>query len=103
MIKNKDSTIDTQDPGMALGRTLRRIIEHCGVRRAIVSGGDTSGHATQELGIYALSALAPTIPGAAICRAHAEGSMDGLELALKGGQMGSQDYFGWIRDGGGLK
>jgi uncharacterized protein YgbK (DUF1537 family) len=29
--------------------------------------------------------------------------MDGLELALKGGQMGSEDYFGWIRDGGGIR
>jgi hypothetical protein len=28
---------------------------------------------------------------------------DGLELALKGGQMGSADYFGWIRAGGGLR
>jgi len=24
-----------------------------------------------------------------------------LEIALKGGQMGSMDFFGWIRDGGG--
>ncbi|WP_039966012.1 nucleotide-binding domain containing protein [Roseobacter sp. MED193] len=71
------------------------------MRRAVVSGGDTSGHATRQLGIYALTALAPTIPGAALFQAHAEGPMDGLQLALKGGQMGSHDYFGWIRSGGG--
>lgn len=87
--------------GIALGQALHQILMQSGVRRAIVSGGDTSGYATRQLGIFALSALAPTIPGASLFRAHAEGEMDGLELALKGGQMGSPDYFGWIRDGGG--
>lgn len=87
--------------GEALGRLLRDLLAALGPTRAVVSGGDTSGHATCQLGIYALSALAPTIPGAAIFRAHASGAMDGQELALKGGQMGSRDYFGWIRNGGG--
>ncbi|WP_189639101.1 four-carbon acid sugar kinase family protein [Paramylibacter ulvae] len=89
--------------GQSLGIILQRILSQSGIRRAIVSGGDTSGYATHQLGIFALSALAPTIAGAAICKAHAEGEMDGLELALKGGQMGSKDYFGWIRDGGGAR
>lgn len=89
--------------GAALGQVLVRVLEQTGVRRAVVSGGDTSGFATGLLGIYALSALAPTIPGASIFRAHATGRMDGLELALKGGQMGSPDYFGWVRDGGGAR
>ncbi len=89
--------------GQALGRILRRLIESRHLRRVVVSGGDTSGHVCTELGIYALSALAPTIPGAPICRAHADGPMDGLQLALKGGQMGSTDYFNWVRDGGGAR
>lgn len=89
--------------GEALGHTLHRILKRSGARRAVVSGGDTSGHATRQLGIFALSALAPTIPGAAIFKAHADGPMDGLELALKGGQMGSRDYFGWVRSGGGTR
>ncbi|GAA3867136.1 four-carbon acid sugar kinase family protein [Celeribacter arenosi] len=87
--------------GQALGEMLDRILTKSGIRRAVISGGDTSGYATKQLGIFALSALAPTIPGASLCKAHADGPMDGLELALKGGQMGSPDYFGWIRDGGG--
>lgn len=90
-----------QKTGEALGRILHQTLMQSGVRRAVVSGGDTSGHATRQLGIYALTALAPTIPGAALFQAHAEGPMDGLQLALKGGQMGSHDYFGWIRNGGG--
>ena len=88
--------------GAALGRILGRVVRDTGVRRAVISGGDTSGHAARQLGIHALTALAPTIPGAAICRAWSdEAAVDGLELALKGGQMGSEDYFGRVRDGGG--
>jgi uncharacterized protein YgbK (DUF1537 family) len=87
--------------GRALGRILETVVRRAGLRRAVISGGDTSGHATRELGVFALTALAPTIPGAAIFRAHGDGAHDGLELALKGGQMGSPDYFGWVRDGGG--
>jgi uncharacterized protein YgbK (DUF1537 family) len=89
--------------GEALGRILYQTLSRSGARRAVASGGDTSGNATRQLGIFALSALAPTIPGAALFQAHAEGPMDGLELALKGGQMGSPDYFGWIRNGGGKR
>lgn len=89
--------------GIALGQVLHRVLMQSNVRRAIVSGGDTSGHVTRQLGIFALSALAPTIAGASLSRVHADGEMDGLELALKGGQMGSPDYFGWIRDGGGAR
>lgn len=87
--------------GIALGEVLGQSLAKSGIQRAIISGGDTSGFATQQLGFFALSALAPTIPGASLCKAHADGPLDGLELALKGGQMGTQDYFGWIRDGGG--
>jgi 3-oxoisoapionate kinase len=87
--------------GSALGRILDKVILEAGLRRAVISGGDTSGHASRQLGIDALTALAPTIPGAAIFRAHGNSAHDGLELALKGGQMGSPDYFGWVRDGGG--
>ncbi len=89
--------------GVTLGDLLAGLLAEVGPARAIVSGGDTSGHATGRLGVYALEALAPTIPGAAIFRAHADGAMDGLELALKGGQMGAEDYFGEVRNGGGAR
>lgn len=89
--------------GAALGRVLDTILRQSGLRRAVISGGDTSGHGTAQLGLFALSALAPTIPGAALFRGHGDGLHDGLELALKGGQMGSEDYFGWVRAGGGAR
>ncbi len=87
--------------GESLGALLAVLLAEAGPARAVVSGGDTSGHATGRLGLFALSALAPTIPGAAIFRGHADGPMDGLEIALKGGQMGAEDYFGEVRNGGG--
>lgn len=87
--------------GEGLGRVLDAVLRQTGVRRAVISGGDTSGHGMRQLGLKALVALAPTIPGAALCRAYGEPPHDELEIALKGGQMGSDDYFGWIRAGGG--
>ena len=87
--------------GESLGRILDATLRATGIRRAVISGGDTSGHGMRQLGLSALVARAPTIPGAALCQAFGSGPHDGLEIALKGGQMGSEDYFGWIRDGGG--
>ncbi|XDA97314.1 four-carbon acid sugar kinase family protein [Sulfitobacter sp. LCG007] len=87
--------------GLALGRILDGILTGSGIRRAVISGGDTSGQAMRVLGLSALTALAPTIPGASLCVAHGSGRHDGLQIALKGGQMGSEDFFGWIREGGG--
>lgn len=88
--------------GVALGMVLDRLLRQSGVRRAVIAGGDTSGHALQQLGIYALSALAPTVPGAALFQAHSQHhEYHNLQLGLKGGQMGTPDYFGWIKQGGG--
>lgn len=88
--------------GAALGRVLAQLLRETGIRRAVISGGDTSGHACRELGLFAVTALAPTIPGAALMQGHSgHAELDGLQLALKGGQMGSEDYFGWIKRGGG--
>ncbi|PUB18957.1 four-carbon acid sugar kinase family protein [Yoonia sediminilitoris] len=89
--------------GQALGRIMSAIVQQGQLDRVVVSGGDTSGHVCQALGIDALSAVAPTIPGAAICRAHGTGPINGLTVALKGGQMGSHDYFGWVQAGGGTR
>jgi uncharacterized protein YgbK (DUF1537 family) len=85
--------------GAMLGDILATLIARTGLGRAVISGGDTSGHAAQKLGVYAFTALAPTIAGAALLTAHRRDGTT-LELALKGGQMGTEDYFGWIRDGG---
>lgn len=87
--------------GAALGTALLRVLETSGARRCVVSGGDTSGFAARLLGVEALRPIAPTTPGAALCRAVGRGVGDGLEIALKGGQMGSEDFFARIRAGAG--
>lgn len=87
--------------GTSLGTILDGILTQTDIRRAVISGGDTSGHGMRALKLDALKALAPTIAGAALCVGYGDSPHDGLEIALKGGQMGSEDFFGWIRDGGG--
>ena len=84
--------------GGALGRLARELIAHTGLRRVLIAGGDTSSYATQELGVHALEMAAELTPGAPLCRAHSDDPLiDGVEIALKGGQMGEQDYFGRVR------
>ncbi len=84
----------------ALGTMLRELLLASGVRRAVIAGGDTSTHAVKQLGLHALTFAAPLVPGVPLCRAHAPGSaLDGLELALKGGQIGPPDFFRLARDG----
>ncbi len=86
--------------GAGLGRAARRLAAGCGLRRLLVAGGDTSGYIVKELGIYALELLAPLVPGGPLCRAFAEEpALDGLELALKGGQVGPPDYFVRVQQG----
>jgi uncharacterized protein YgbK (DUF1537 family) len=86
--------------GSGLGRVLDRVVREAKLSRAVISGGDTSGHAASMLGIDALTAVAPIAPGSPLCRAHAAGPLDGLELALKGGQVGGPDFFCAVRRGG---
>ena len=86
--------------GAALGNLLHCIVAESGVRRVLIAGGDTSTHAVKQLGLEALTFLASLAPGVPLCRAFAPGSpFDGLELALKGGQMGGEDFFVRARDG----
>ena len=85
--------------GEALGEILAGMCQATGLARSVIAGGDTSGHAARKLGLQALTALAETVPGAALCTGHLR-SGGQIEIALKGGQMGTTDYFGRIRAGG---
>ncbi len=85
--------------GDGLGRVLDEVVRRGGLTRAVISGGDTSGHAGMALGIYAVTALAPLAAGAPLCRAYADDGHDGLEIAFKGGQMGLPDFFCAARGG----
>lgn len=86
--------------GRALGRIQSQLVERAGLKRAVVAGGDTSSHALGEMGISALTLKMPLpqTPGSPLCVAHGGGA-DGLQVALKGGQVGGDDYFSMIRAG----
>jgi len=80
--------------GAALGDLLRDILAASGVRRVVIAGGDTSTRVVAQLDLTALTFAAPLTPGAPLCRGHAPGSpIDGLELVLKGGQIGPVNFF----------
>lgn len=88
--------------GRLLGTILRRLVEEQHLTRAVIAGGDTSSHALRELHVQALTTLLPLpqTPGSPLCTAHGTyAATNGLQIALKGGQVGSDGYFAQIRDG----
>ncbi len=86
--------------GEAQGRILKRILETSGLRRACVAGGDTSGYVSKELGIFALEMAASIAPGGPLCKASSDDpAFDGIEIALKGGQVGVPQFFEQVRRG----
>jgi uncharacterized protein YgbK (DUF1537 family) len=77
-----------------LGEVVEAIVRAHRLRRLVLSGGDTSSRITQVLAPDALEIRARLAPGAPLCRLLSSAPhLQGLELALKGGQMGSADYF----------
>lgn len=86
--------------GLRLGQIARDILARVPLRRLLLSGGDTSSQVTQVLAPDALTIAARLAPGAPLCRMHADAAaLDGLEVALKGGQMGSVNFFDDARRG----
>ncbi len=88
--------------GRGLGALQATLVRRLGLRRAVIAGGDTSSHALRQLGIHALTTRLPLAdtPGSPVTLAHSDDPVfDGLEIALKGGQVGGDDYFSRVRDG----
>ncbi|MFC6824950.1 four-carbon acid sugar kinase family protein [Halopelagius fulvigenes] len=86
--------------GRQQGQLLRELLEAEPLDRICVAGGDTCGHVTPHLDVYALRSRFPLAPGSPICTAHAATErFDGLKIALKGGQLGGSDFFVRARDG----
>ncbi len=70
------------------------------VQRLGIAGGDTSSHAVQALDAWGLSHQTQIAPGVALCRLHSDDTrLDGLEIMLKGGQMGGEMLFEELRTG----
>lgn len=79
---------------LACGDLLAQVLKTAPLKRLGIAGGDTSSHAVQALDAWGLAYLAQLAPGVALCRLHSdEPALDGLEIMLKGGQMGEETLF----------
>lgn len=76
---------------------VQAVVENSRVGCLAIAGGDTASAVVGHLDIDSLSVLADFDRGAALMCAHAEGCLDYLPIILKGGQMGSPDFFGRLR------
>ena len=88
--------------GESLGDILKAVMTRVKLRRVFVAGGDSSSHALGRLDVYALTTCAPlpATPGSPMCHAFSRSTdIDGFEIALKGDQIGADDYFSGLRDG----
>ncbi|MCS4291927.1 uncharacterized protein YgbK (DUF1537 family) [Comamonas sp. BIGb0152] len=72
------------------------------LRRLGIAGGDTSSLATQALGLWGLAFHSTLAPGVTLSVARSDDPrIDGLELMLKGGQMGDAQLFDRLVTGAG--
>jgi 3-oxoisoapionate kinase len=86
--------------GTALAEVMRRLLDRIDLQRVVVAGGDSSGEVAGALDISALSVAAAMAPGAPLCRAWSTTPRrDGLEIVLKGGQMGTPGFFASVQAG----
>ncbi len=86
--------------GLALAEIMQRLLDRTSVRRIVVAGGDSSGAVASHLGIQAFTVAAGMAPGVPLCRAWSDNPRrDGLEIALKGGQLGAVSFYGDVRSG----
>lgn len=71
---------------------IAAVVRAVPLRRLGILGGDTSSKAVAALGCWGLSYVTTMSPGVTVSRGHsADRAADGLELMLKGGQMGGED------------
>lgn len=86
--------------GQRLGLVTQSILRNEPLERLLLSGGDTSSQIVKALAPEALLVAARLTPGAPLCRVvSGQPWLDGLEVALKGGQMGDTHFFETARLG----
>jgi 3-oxoisoapionate kinase len=98
--KKSAENLPSEVLGRVLGTIAKKAVERSNIQRVVVAGGDTSSYAARVMEIEALEMLAPLVPGAPLCKAHSENKfIDGIEVNLKGGQVGGEDYFVILKNG----
>jgi len=83
--------------GRELGAVAFEILTGSAVKRLAISGGDTAGRIQKMLRIEALQISASIGIAAPLCYVYSRlPEINGLEIAFKGGQIGSTDYFSQV-------
>jgi uncharacterized protein YgbK (DUF1537 family) len=91
---SRTAGVQSQRLALAAGKLLDAVLRDMPVARLGVAGGDSSSLAMQALDAWGLSYLRRIAPGVALCRLHSDApALDGMEVMLKGGQMGAPDLF----------
>jgi len=84
--------------GRALGEIALNTLQLSGAKRFVVAGGDTAGRVQVPLRTRALQVARSIGVPAPLCYMYSDlASINGLEVAFKGGQVGTEEYFGRVR------
>jgi uncharacterized protein YgbK (DUF1537 family) len=90
----QDRAVSALALAQAGGRLLRQVLDEVPVSRMAIAGGDTSSHGVRALDAWGLAYAGMVSPGAPLCRLRSDApALDGMEIVLKGGQMGGVDLF----------
>ncbi|MFH8251841.1 four-carbon acid sugar kinase family protein [Microbacterium sp. B2969] len=89
-----DGDVSLERIARAAASVVSTAVRAGATRRVIVCGGDTSSRVARLLGVESLSIVANPVANVVLLRAgSADPAIDGLELLLKGGQVGPVDLF----------
>jgi len=93
-------SLSSEKLGTALGTIAKNAVINTRIKRVVIAGGDTSSYAARAMEINAVEMTAPLVIGAPLCKAYSKNKkINGLEVNFKGGQVGSEDYFGVMANG----
>ena len=88
----RDTTLAPAKAAAATARLLATVMRQRPVGRLGIAGGDTSSIGIQALDLWGLSHAGTIAPGVALCHGHSDDpALHGVEIMLKGGQMGPSD------------
>jgi uncharacterized protein YgbK (DUF1537 family) len=86
--------------GTALGVIAKDAVINTGIKRVVISGGDSSSYAARAMEIDAVEMIAPLVIGAPLCKVYSKNKdINGLEINFKGGQVGGEKYFEILLNG----
>jgi uncharacterized protein YgbK (DUF1537 family) len=88
-----NSAITGREISRALAKLASCLVGRVRLRSLVVAGGDTSSAIVSGLNVDSLEFVRDIDTGVSLVRASGGGSGDGLQIVLKGGQMGAREFF----------